>query len=233
MNAGKDNKRSTDYRNLGNADFNKEKYYEAMINYNKSLCFAKNGSINQALAYANRSAIYSQIGEYERCLKNIQLAKDHGYPDQQLAKLDERKKNCLQKMKTQRKSVNEFELSHDPNEKIPFIAACLQMREDAKYGRHIITEKALKVGDVISIEPAFVAISKNPEEFLRCYSCFKSEMMDLTPCDHCAAGEFDDSFSLINNSSHFIVSHVLFREMQQRNAKAALVREHDSRNIQK
>lgn len=184
----KDNSESLKYRNKGNDYFNQKKFYEASEFFNQSLCFAGKGSLNQSLAYANRSAVYMEIGEYEKCLKNIQLAKVHGYPADKIKKLNDRETNCLAKIADHRQSQQEFCLSHEPNQRMPFVSDCLKLREDDKYGRHIITEKELKVGDILAMEPAFVACPSAPEKYSRCYNCFKSNMMDLTPCQHCAEG---------------------------------------------
>lgn len=187
MSSKKDNNNSTKHRNAGTKAFKKADYHEAMLRYNQSLCLAEQHSINQSLAFGNRSAVYLEIGQFELCLKNIQLAMDNGHPNPE--KLEERKNKCLEMMKKDRKSDDNFKLSHEANEKIPYIAACLQMREDQNYGRYIITNKDLKVGDIISIEPLFAAIPSVAENFLRCYNCFESKMMDLMPCEHCANGE--------------------------------------------
>lgn len=186
----KDDYKSAMDRNSGNDYFNKANYFEALKCYNRSLCNAAEGSLNMSLAYANRSAIYMQIGETEKCLRNIELAKIHGYPNDKMEKLNDRKRKCLVEMAAQSKKDQQFvKISHEPNEKIPFIAACLQFREDKKYGRHIITDKDLKVGDVIALEPAFVACPRTPEIYARCYNCLKSNMMDLMPCQHCSEGK--------------------------------------------
>lgn len=178
-----DNNFSTKYRNSGNDFFNKMEFYGALKCYNQSLCLAENDSLNKALAFANRSAVYMEIGEYEKCFENIQLAKDHKYPSTTIEKLNERERKCLAKLAEQKVQphIQDFsELSHTPNEKIPFIAACLQLRENEKYGRHVITDKKLKVGDIISLEPAFVSCPRSPEPYSRCYYCFKSNMMNLS-----------------------------------------------------
>lgn len=111
------------------------------------------------------------------------------YRNRDTQTFDEREQECQMKMaELPHEDHDFFKLSHEPNEKIPFLAACLQIREDEKYGRHIITEKELKVGDIIALEPHFNACQKLPENFNRCYNCYKTNMMHLIPCSHCAEG---------------------------------------------
>lgn len=89
-----------------------------------------------------------------------------------------------------------FKLSHKANDKNPFIASCLQLREDEQFGRYIITDADLRVGDIIALEPLYVGVPRNLEQFSRCHNCFKTNMMNLIPCSHCAEGE---SFGFFKN----------------------------------
>lgn len=61
LNFVKNNKKSLQYRNIGNKEFSKKKWREAMGFYNQSLRFAEIGTENVALAYANRSACFLKL----------------------------------------------------------------------------------------------------------------------------------------------------------------------------
>lgn len=187
---------SLKFRTLANAFYNDGDYQSALLNYNKSICFASSGSLDASLGFANRSAVYLKIGEYERCLKNIQLARMHGYPAKDLNKLNQREKTCKRKMRSgaAKPSVAEtmLKLTYEANAKLPFASGCLKLSEDGKLHQHIITDRDLKVGDIIAIEPVFVATTAEPwrvNYYDRCFSCFKSEMMDLLPCKGFNYGE--------------------------------------------
>lgn len=187
----KNNQNAVKHLENGDKLYNNKNYYESLINYNKSVCSSEINSFVAAKAYARRSAVYFVIKSYDKCLKNIQLARDHGYPKDNIEVLNKRQEKCIKKLNKVQPKVtdNLFKLSHEANEKNPSIAACLQLREDQQYGRHIITDKDLKVGDIIAIEPNFVGYPQNSEKFSRCYNCFKSDLMDLIPCNHCADGK--------------------------------------------
>lgn len=61
-------------RECGNKYFQKNMFRVAMDYYNKSLCFAENGSKNINLAYSNRSACFFNMKMYGNCLVDIELA---------------------------------------------------------------------------------------------------------------------------------------------------------------
>ena len=67
-------------RNAGNKLYCERNFFEALLKYNESLCFAMEGSEAVGLAYANRSAVYFELRLYEKCIRNIELAKLSGYP---------------------------------------------------------------------------------------------------------------------------------------------------------
>jgi hypothetical protein len=90
-----------------------------------------------------------------------------------------------------------------------------------KYGRHIVTKTALKVGDIVSIETPFCGVLLSESKMLqipqdnihqRCSNCLKENALDLIPCQNCSKGE-----GLISGISSVILildsSDVLFRRL--------------------
>lgn len=190
----KDNNRADFFRAMGNSFYNKNKFLEALTNYNRSLCYAQSNSKQMALAYANRSAIYMELKEAGKCLENIQLARDNKYPNQ--SKLNEREQKCFEVQKShthdpENDPLSFFKLSYPPNEKIPFIVNCLKLRRSNKYGRHIITNQELMPGDIIAIEEPFLKLISHGGRYRRCTYCLKSNLLNLIPCDgDCSSGEY-------------------------------------------
>lgn len=181
------------WRNDGNESFNKGDFLEALVAYNKSLCHAPPGSQQLGLAYGNRSAVYLKAKMFRKSLQNVQLAREHGYPTDKLAKLNEREQKCLklmeQNVETDRLSF--FKLSHPANEKIPFIASCIKLRESEKFGRYVITTSDLKPGDIIAIdEPIYKFVDVEVRQ-RRCAHCMKSNELSLIPCESCADSKFE------------------------------------------
>ena len=89
---------STLHRSEGNQQFQKKLNHQAIQSYNRSVQFAEQGD-QLALAYANRSAVLHELGEWLYCLRDIQLAFDTlAYPKHLEYKLYERQGNCLLKL---------------------------------------------------------------------------------------------------------------------------------------
>jgi tetratricopeptide (TPR) repeat protein len=184
-------------RKEGNAKYLQREHQEALILYNESLCFSPPNSSNFALVFANRSAVYLELQQSCKCLENIKLARDHDYPKVDRLKQREEKCGKLQEIREEDSKASEFfKLSHPANEMIPFIVNCLELREDDKFGRFIITNEDLRVGDVISIEyPCFKSIDSSAR-FSRCAFCLKSNKLSLIPCNRgCSCSKFREVFS--------------------------------------
>jgi SET and MYND domain-containing protein 4 len=211
----KDNRIADKWRNEGNSLYKQRKFEDAVIAYNKSLCFAETGSKQLALAYGNRSAVYLEVGLYDDCLANIQLARDKNHPD--LTKLRDREEKCLAAQKKFGKKLSEkyrtdlFKLSYEPNKKYPSIVDCLELRENETFGRYIITNRDLLPGDIIAIEePAFKSMETVEPRYRRCNSCLQSNNHNLIPCDGlCTISEFNLIVEDIFKLSFAFYSNVL------------------------
>lgn len=198
----KNNQKSLEARNLGNFFFKDKNYVEALKYYNKSLCFAPIGSENLAIAYANRSAVYLNTGFYKFCLDNIELASKGNYPAKMIVKLENRKKECIDKMKRctdsyvrLMKEKSQIRLSYKANANVPEMIEGLGYATSVKYGRHVIAKQELFPGDVIVIEKPFVKSLINIDvtdgsEYKRCTNCLKSEFFNVFPCECCTKAMF-------------------------------------------
>jgi SET and MYND domain-containing protein 4 len=136
------------YRDQGNLKYRQKIYFDALEFYNRSLMSAEPDSVERSFAFANRSAVYLEMKNYQLCLDNIQLARNSGYPVEKLQTLKSREEKCKELMESEVKSDDDdpwnfFKLSYPANEKIPFIAACLELKKNEKFGRHIVTNRGL------------------------------------------------------------------------------------------
>lgn len=194
MELKKNNKSANEFRSTGNQHYRASKFYDALVFYNKSLCHAIPGSREFSQAFGNRSAVYMELGEYDLCLENIQLAIDCGYPEDRMKNLLERKEKCLELLEILQRDPradpwNFFKLSHPPNKKIPFVADCIELRESKKYGHHLITTRALKTGDIICIEEPVHRFILNSSRFTNCANCLRCDKLNLFPCCECDNSE--------------------------------------------
>lgn len=154
MFARKSNDKSEALRKEGNELYSQRKFFKALLKYNESLCFAEPGSDNIGHAYANRSAVYFETRLYEKCLRNIEKAKS-SYPESCFEALNKRAEKCRGQKERSSDVWSFFKLSYEPNRKLPYIAGCLEVKINEKYGRHVITNRSLKVGDIVVVERPF------------------------------------------------------------------------------
>jgi len=232
MAQNKDNKEAEKLRNEGNVFFKHNKHFDALLKYNESLCRSENGSVNIPLAYANRSAVFMELKMYEKCLKNIQQAKDAGYPQDKMETLNSRNERAsLMLTKSFPAAPQESDpfkfihLSYPANPKNPEIVDRLELAENEKYGRHIIASKDLKAGDVIAIEKHAVKIlhhdllKKMPKDHIYyqfCAHCLDTNKLDLIQCDGCVKSKSLHSFHLLLLNSFLLLAMYCSDECKKR-----------------
>lgn len=180
--SGKCNEKSRQLSSEGDEFRLQSQPYEAVLLYNKSLCFAPVGSPELISAFIGRCKVYFGVKQYEKCLENVRLARQHGCSSDELNELE----GDCQKLLKDEKPVDDpwdfFKLSFPPHEKIPYIANCLKPHETWQYGRCVITSKKLKPGDVIAIEEPLFRMLNKAARYSRCANCMKSNAMSLIPC---------------------------------------------------
>lgn len=182
ISAGKNDQNSTEIRVFGNNSFEREKWYEAMELYSKSLCFVVPGSLNESLAYANRASCFLKLNRFDRCLRDIDLATRAKYPN--IPKLMRRKAQCEQAMtKTVQKKLVEPKLSFQPNEKFPCMANVLEVKQDIEFGRHIVVNSDINVGQTVLIEKGYISLGSAPDRVL-CYNCMSGDQ-NFIACPNC------------------------------------------------
>lgn len=192
----KSNSKSLQLRKKGNKFFEAKKYYNALAEYNKSVCFAESSEMS-AIVYGNRSAVYYEMKLYTECLANIKLAFDTGVPEDIRARLEKRQASCLTE-RLVKKDADDFDvgplpdikLSHPPHPKVPFISNCLELKVSPNAGRHIITNKDLKPGQIISYEDSFFNVLGHELRYERCAYCMKENGLSLISCTSCTNALF-------------------------------------------
>ena len=91
----KSNERAEKARSDGNKLYVERNFFDALLKYNESASHALKGEA-LGLAYANRSAVYFEMKLFEKCMKNIELAKLNGYPKTNFATLAKRAEKCTE-----------------------------------------------------------------------------------------------------------------------------------------
>lgn len=192
----KNNKKSEEFREIGNNHFStgtNAAFLDALKWYNKSICYAEEDSEHISIGYANRSAVYFELKLYDECIKNIEMAKGVvGFPKRLSERLQKRENSCKELMKKIKPgdSPIELKLSFPPHKTVPFIIDCLELRKDAQYGRYVITNRDLDVGQIIAIEEPFCTSLSNKVQYERCENCCLEQSRNLILCIECTAVMF-------------------------------------------
>ncbi|XP_055308389.1 SET and MYND domain-containing protein 4-like [Sitodiplosis mosellana] len=177
----KDNQQSTEWRLKGNTLFGQQKWEEAAICYNKSLCFAEVGTENVALAYSNRSACLFRVHMYNEVLIDIDLAIRAKLPAHLLPKLEQRKKDTLKLMSIiKRKEESKPKLSYIADKNFPCMANVVDIKYNEEFGRHLAAKQDIPADKVVLVED-ILRVADNPWE---CHSCSKI-CMNCIACPNC------------------------------------------------
>lgn len=199
----KDDTKSVQFAQCGDKWFsqNREQNFNALVNFNESLCFAEANGENLAIAYAKRSAVYYDWKLYSLCLENVALARAAGCPKELLDVLEKREDMCelflkskipdeSSTCKTESTDVYEPKLSFPAHPTVPFIANCLELRKNEEYGRYIITNRSLEPGQVLAIESSYFNVLLPKLRYQRCANCLEENSLCLIPCDNCTGTMF-------------------------------------------
>lgn len=192
----KNDTESAYYRKMGYKKFQEEEWLDAMSLFNQSLCYAEIGSVNVSLAYANRSACFFHLKMYDKCLVDIDLAKQAN-PTNLMPELDELREDCLKLM---RNCENSDKLSYEADKRFPGMAKVLEIRCDKKFGRHIIAKTDLPAGKTILVEKPFVARLLNTY-YNGCSVCMNISM-NFIACAQCTTALFCNSECANANEMH-------------------------------
>lgn len=187
----KSNKKASEVRQVGNRLFLAKDFIPALEKYNESICWAELNTEDLGIGYANRSAIYYEMDEYELSLNNIELAKKHNYPQRLMPKLLAREINCkskiLNNLPTRTQPCLKLAMNVEGNPKIPFMADGIEQKELPRYGRSMIANRAFKAGDVLLQEKAMLTSISTELKYTNCNHCSIDNFNSLIPCPNCVS----------------------------------------------
>lgn len=185
---------ANEFRHRGNEFCESEDYEAAQACYNQSLINAEGESL--ALVYAQKASLSFKCQKFDECLKNIELARQS-----KMAEKKDLKCNCLSIMESNLKQLEFLQLSYPANKKLPFIVDCIELITNDKYGRHIITSKDLKVGDIVAIEkPYFISPT---EDTGSCATSDTIKPFDSFSCAYCVISKYLNIYSNSHNKHFF------------------------------
>lgn len=205
-------------------------WMDAMERYNESLRFAEIGSKSVSLAFANRAACFLHLKMFDKCLIDIEMAKQENYPKELLPNLEKLKSDCLKMMKQQKKvHLLERKLCYEANANFPCLADVVEIKRNDEFGRHAIAKCDIPAGKTILVEKSFLSTTLSGP-LINCTTCQRTRM-NFIACDHCTIALFCDDqckeASLhkydcnfvyyrdrANNSQLQIVAHSIFFGME-------------------
>lgn len=184
---------STYYRNLGNQEFQKGKYYEAWQYYNLSLLNAPDKTDNYVLAIANRSAVLFSLKKYRECLIDIEKVFATQYPEKLKGKLIKRQTQCKQNLLkeipdeyiTKSEEIELILKMKSPHHPIYLCASSkLDVVQSESMGRHVIAKEDIAPGEVIVKEKPYLTLLLGSQLLFSCSYCL-SRSSNLYPCNSC------------------------------------------------
>lgn len=186
----KDNKISDKLRSMGNKFYLDELYVNAIDKYNESLCFAQlDGDLfNLSVAYANRADALFKMDLPRECMKSIELAEASKYPEHLRTRLTLMASRCQDRIKfgVQERSKYRLKLSYPAQDRIPGTAKCLTLKTSEEFGRYLVANHDLHVGDVVMIERPFIVCLRPNMRYKRCTHCMAGDQRHaLIPCPTC------------------------------------------------
>lgn len=210
---GKNEKLAKEHRESGNRRFTDDNFVGALSLYNQSIAYGMKAD-NLSLCYANRSAVYYELGMFEKCLENISMAKKLKYPMKLMPKLNKRAEDARRGLRSSEEIPNRHfdcfsKLTKPASKEQPFIIDCLEGSnlDDVKK-RRIRTTSALVTGDIISKELKPVSQLLKPKLlFTHCTYCLSTDAaMSMIPCKLCSTAMFcnDECYKKANDLFHSI-----------------------------
>lgn len=186
----KDEKLADKLRSTGNKFYFDGHFINAINEYNKSLCFAPldGDKFNLSVAYANRADALFRMELYRECMRSIELAEESEYPEHLKDRLTLMTSKCKDKLKftVQARPKYQLKLSYPALETIPSTANCLQLKQSDAFGRYLVAQQDLSVGNVVMIERPFIVCLRPNMRYKRCAHCMAGDKRHaLVPCPTC------------------------------------------------
>lgn len=168
---------SSDFKSEGNAAFQSRNFLKALQLYTLAIKHSSSSELLPIL-YGNRSACTFHLGFYQECLTDIERCLEH-YPQEKLAKIINRKQECLVKLK---KSIN------SPVNELIAKKTVLKLVQLGTKGRGLICddEEGFEKGQILLKETPIVDVFTSKDSMILdsfCSVCYSS--MGFTPIRYC------------------------------------------------
>ncbi|KAJ6649953.1 N-lysine methyltransferase SMYD2 [Pseudolycoriella hygida] len=190
----------------GNAKLIENDVNGALKLLNRGMRFAKDIE-HVCCAYFCRSSCYLKLNLFERCLWDIEHAKQIHWDEELASKLERRRKLCIKMFKLKDKSTEGIiTVNGETYKKLPFISSAIKIEKNAEFGRFIAAKSDIHIGDTLLIEKPYVRVSTADE----CSKCAKTKM-NFIPCDNCVDAMFCDKDCVDNDFHSFECGKIFYK----------------------
>ncbi|XP_059056443.1 uncharacterized protein LOC131850268 [Achroia grisella] len=169
---------------------NSETYGRAIKCYNGSLLYTPITDSKELIStYRKRAELLFKLGAASCCMNDIDIITAMGCPpDYNINML---RFNCQQLIAFEQLGTMTFpyfQFLAKRNKSIPYVSANISIvREDGV--PKVVAARDIRVGELVAIEPAFVAVHHKTNRNISCYNCFKFTP-SLIPCETCCYAMF-------------------------------------------
>lgn len=141
--------------------------------------------ISLNLAYKHRAACFMRMELYVRAFIDIQWALKYPHIGRTLLQLKTQLAECQKKLITIDSSGSSIPKVHYPMQTdFPCLTNVLEIRENEKYGRHIVAKRDIAVGKVVMVSEIFASASVS-DTLACCRICNKIEQ-NFVACTECS-----------------------------------------------
>lgn len=148
----------------GDISSSKKEYIDAIIAYNKSMCYSMGNA-------------------------NIIKTRKRRIESEYLANSSMKSQMFIDKNDSEFNHLDLLILSYKANPSLPFMADCVDIVKNEDGSIVLIAKIPLNVGDVIAVETSFCNGLGNDSRYENCSNCMKKAPFALIPCDNCTNGE--------------------------------------------
>lgn len=195
--SSKSNSISDELRNEGNVEFAAKNWTNAIMAYNYAMCFAERDSEALSQAYANRSACFFELDQFDNSYNDVSLVQQTSKCSDQLSQqIEQHRLDCMDFIGNNSpfEHINFVpKLDFEPNDKFPALADVLQIdhkdtNSTKDFGYRITANHSIDVGQTICVEKSLVSKLLSGQ-YMRCDICL-ARNTNLVPCENCTGAMF-------------------------------------------
>lgn len=209
--SAKNNQKSFELLLEGRELFQNGQFCSAMEIYTKALCYAEINTENESMAFANRAKCFFYMKMYTRALTDIELALKANCSAEMIVKLEKLRTDCQLILNSSLTEVTEPKPHFTENRKFPCLANSLTIKSNNQFGRHLIANCDIDVGQLVLIEESFGAVAKSDKQ-MTCYSCLV-EVANFIACSQCSDVVFCSNKCSETNLVHKLDCNTPFHRM--------------------